>query len=1130
MVGGRARWLAAAILLLMVSSPLIPASPGQPRAPPVITMHLDTLSTGSGEEVAVLDSPGNNTSLALTLPNGARVLSARFNVTGLPLAEGGLDYPRNVTVDAGPSAPVEWAFRGTGYGRLGHQNEFANGSPRADHKCGMNSVNTSFFHLPKSAHVLSANCTLNGTPANNVTITGTSASGHSVPFGSTTNRRAQWLYLASEVGTSGYLDKVAWKVVSGIGGSATYTNFKLLACNISNSSLSSTLDDNYGGAAPVTLIDSASFSASEANGWLTFELPDTFFYDNSKNLLLEVMFDSRTGSSFTLRYTTGFSGNRMAYSYVSGTTTYKYAYGYRYDCAQDFFPVLNLSVDVLNDSVIDYQTTGLPWAGANLEFTGPLNDYLAAAPANFTDRYGNAFVTVPIRLWMEYSGRMTFSGLSIAYSYNATVEKVQDGADLVDALVELLPGSYDGRRTNITLEIAATSPGRVRISDVSIDYRPPVHPPFIDLRTPAKDLVVMDENSSVEFSIVASDEYGYPLNSTWYIDGMDTQRDVWSLAYNADFESAGPHTVGVRVDNGLGSASAFWNVTVRNVNRPPAIISAQPGPQVTINEEESVTLSVVAQDPDSQDPQLRYAWYVDNIDQAAGGESFNFRTNLTMAGLRTVRTVVTDSGGLTAASTWRVTVLNVNVAPVVDAVLPNLNPTIRETQSVVFSVTAHDFDRQALAYRWYLDGAEAATGPQWMYHASYDAAGTHIVQVVVSDGEANVTRNWTVTVEDVNRPPAAVIDRPAPGAEAMDMEPFKFSGLGSSDPDGDALRYTWLEGGRVISTAAEFEQGFGPGTREVTLEVTDGKRGTDRATVKLMVRFIRLAVNIGWDDTTPTEGDRLSITAWVNNTGDANASSVGVEFLVDGRSMGTQTIEAISGGGRGSASIPWTARRGEHTLTVKIGARTWNSTLAVAERPAPPPADITLPAVLAIVAAAVCGGILFAVRRARGARRGAGPAAAPPPKPAASRAPPGAPSPAAPAPEPPLPAASAPEAAAPEAAGPPAPAEPPLDMEKRDQALRLIISTQERMAALASNGGAGATAAAVALDRAKAQVKVGNYDRAVLYAKQARLALSSPPPGEATSPPPPPAVPGCPGCGESLEPGWSVCPGCGRPV
>lgn len=74
------------MLAAMMAYPVVFASPGEPRAPPVITMHLDTLSTGSGEEVAVLDSPGNNTSLALTLPNGARVLSARFNVTGLPLA------------------------------------------------------------------------------------------------------------------------------------------------------------------------------------------------------------------------------------------------------------------------------------------------------------------------------------------------------------------------------------------------------------------------------------------------------------------------------------------------------------------------------------------------------------------------------------------------------------------------------------------------------------------------------------------------------------------------------------------------------------------------------------------------------------------------------------------------------------------------------------------------------------------------------------------------------------------------------------------------------------------------------------------------------------------------------------
>jgi hypothetical protein len=1117
--GNIAAAMALAVLLVL---PAAPAQDGGARAVPNIVVHVSTLSTGNTEETVTFEQEGSDTSLSLRLPNGATVLDASLNVTGLPLTEGGTDYPGNVTVDAGPQLPVEWAFRNKGYGDLGRQSTFTSGAEKATLMIGMNDTNSTYFNIPKAAEVLAANVTLNGSATSNLTIAAGAGGTNVFPFGSGAFR-FQWLYLASEINTGGMFDKAGWKVNSGTGGSSTLSNFKMKLCNTTVTALTTTFDSNYGGATPMTVIDNASFQISESGGYVTLDPPDVFYYDSTKSLLIEVSFSARVGTGFGLNagaVAGGVGARRSWNSDYTGSTCSVDGNAYRYECRLEFLSKLDMSVDLLNDNVVDYSTTETEWKGANLVFTQELAAYLAAAPVNFTDQYGNAFVTVPLKVSMVYAGNMIFSGLSVAYKYTATVYEVKATSSLAEALGDLLPSTYDGQYTNITLEIYSNKPGKVRVSGISIDFRPPVHPPFIDSRDPGQDAVFMKENETQHFSINASDEYGYPLSAVWYLDTLEAARDRYNFSYFADYESAGPHSVSVTVNNTMRSASVRWNITVVNVNRPPVVNSFSPGAEVTIREEESVNLAVSASDPDSQDTQLKYSWYVGSTDQGVSADSFRFKTDLRSAGSYSIRVKVTDTGGLSASQSWQVIVTNVNVPPVVDSLSPNLNPRIKETESVTFSVIASDFDKQLLTYRWYLDGSEAGSGQQYVYRAGYDSAGEHAVQAVISDGETNITRNWTVTVENVNRPPVAVIDRPAGQAEFMDTASINFSGLSSSDPDKEALRYKWLEGSRELSTSAEFERKFPPGVHEVALEVTDTNRAVSRATVKFTVRYVKLVSNIEWDLVAPVEGNRLTFTAWVNNTGDAAASEVGVEFLVDGQSLGTQTIDSIAGGGTGSATFSWKARKGEHALGVKIGNQSWNSTVAVAQRPAPPASDMTLPLMIGAVAAvAAVGALAFVMTRKK--RVQAAPAVPPVPAAPAMAAPP--------PPAPPAPAAPA-VAAAP-------PPVPTMDLEKRDRVRKLIISTQEKVADLIENPreGVDVGAAMGALEQAQKQMNEGDYDGALRLAKQARSSLAASAAPAAAPAPEPAEAPAqkpraCPKCAERLEPGWGMCPSCGEKV
>jgi hypothetical protein len=206
-------------------------------------------------------APGTDKSASLGIPNGARVASATMNITGQPYTTDGTDYPENVTVDVGNDGNIEWAFRGKGYGDLGRQNEFVSGGINTTMMVGANGTNSSYFHLPKDAEIVNANCTvksMGGATSGTIYINGT-AGGNTMPF-MQSSYRWQWLWVASEIGASGILDKLALKLsASSATGSCTLSNFRMWLCNSPVTSLTTTFATNYGGSTPVKVIDSPSY-------------------------------------------------------------------------------------------------------------------------------------------------------------------------------------------------------------------------------------------------------------------------------------------------------------------------------------------------------------------------------------------------------------------------------------------------------------------------------------------------------------------------------------------------------------------------------------------------------------------------------------------------------------------------------------------------------------------------------------------------------------------------------------------------------------------------------------------------------------------------------------------------------
>jgi hypothetical protein len=86
-----------------------------------------------------------------------------------------------------------------------------------------------------------------------------------------------------------------------------------------------------------------------------------------------------------------------------------------------------------------------------------------------------------------------------------------------------------------------------------------------------------------------------------------------------------------------------------------------------------------------------------------------------------------------------------------------------------------------------------------------------------------------------NQPPTANagIDQTVPQTGALTS--VTLNGSGSSDPDGDALTYTWREGATVIATGVNPTVQLGPGTHNITLTVTDTSNASSTDTVVITV-------------------------------------------------------------------------------------------------------------------------------------------------------------------------------------------------------------------------------------------------------------------------------------------------------
>jgi subtilisin family serine protease len=311
-----------------------------------------------------------------------------------------------------------------------------------------------------------------------------------------------------------------------------------------------------------------------------------------------------------------------------------------------------------------------------------------------------------------------------------------------------------------------------------------------------------------------------------------------------------------------GSSSFTSQFGVTLLDPPPLPPAVSAGPDVTARAGEAVRLEGRGADPEGT--ALLFEWDYDGDGRFDySGTTGQVDHVYPAAGTFTAVLRARDGAGMYANDSAAVAIRERNRAPQVLGASPTGSVMVAEGSSQLFSIRASDADGDALSYAWHIDGSPVAgaSSDSFLFRPSRADVGSRGVRVSVSDGIAQASQSWSVTVERQNRPPA--IGSRQPSAEAVDLaegELVRFS-VAATDPDGDRLAYEWLLDGLKVSSGQDFL--YSPdhsqaGTHSVGVTATDG-RANASASWTVHVRDVNRAPKVSVSS--PSDGETFAFGA-----------------------------------------------------------------------------------------------------------------------------------------------------------------------------------------------------------------------------------------------------------------------------
>jgi len=183
------------------------------------------------------------------------------------------------------------------------------------------------------------------------------------------------------------------------------------------------------------------------------------------------------------------------------------------------------------------------------------------------------------------------------------------------------------------------------------------------------------------------------------------------------------------------AADATEEVEV-NATSLEEIEEAEEAEGIVVTEEDLIELNVQATDPDGNT--LTYTF------SEPLNESGAWQTQIGDAGEYDITVTVTDSEGSSAAQTVKITVIALNIAPVL-AEIDDIVVFEGETVTIEAEASDEDEDELTITYSGWMTSNTKET--------DYDDAGNYTVTVKVTDGTETVSQDVAITVNNKNRAP-----------------------------------------------------------------------------------------------------------------------------------------------------------------------------------------------------------------------------------------------------------------------------------------------------------------------------------------------------------------------------------------
>ena len=270
--------------------------------------------------------------------------------------------------------------------------------------------------------------------------------------------------------------------------------------------------------------------------------------------------------------------------------------------------------------------------------------------------------------------------------------------------------------------------------------------------------------------------------------------------------------------------------------------------EITADETDLVALKPQAEDPDADNLIYTFSEPLDSegMWQTTYGDAGEYNITITVS-----------DGELTDSKDVLLIVNKKEEAPVINGFSPaDSNPAVDEGSKLNFRVNASDLNNDKLAYLWKLDDNAVSTADSYIYNPDYESAGTHTIEVIVTDDKAEIAQEWAVTVNKVDR--SLLLDK----IEGITVNEGEAVSLNLPDFKSYSLDYTISEplgDDNLWQTDYNSSGEYDEKSYSVKVTITDGSFNAFRE-IQITVKNVdRAAVFAPIGDITMKENQKLTI-------------------------------------------------------------------------------------------------------------------------------------------------------------------------------------------------------------------------------------------------------------------------------